>query len=149
MATSTLTDPYRGFRFRVEIAGIQIAAFAEASIPDITIDSVDYREGTDPIYKRPLSGLSSYGRLSLKKGLTDSMDLYNWQQQVLQQGSGGKSAKKNVSLILIAPDGSDKCRWNVINAWPSKYETSGLNAASSDVLVETLELAMDYMTRVK
>lgn len=144
-----LTDPYRGFRFRIEIAGIQIAAFAEATIPDITIDSVDYREGTDPIYKRPLSGLSSYGRLSLKKGLTDSLDLYEWQQLILKQGSDGKGSQKNVSLILMGTDGSDKSRWNVISAWPTKYETAGLNASSSDVVVETLELAMDYMVRVK
>lgn len=149
MATTQLTDPYRGFRFRVEIGGIQVAAFSEASVPDITVDTVDYREGTDPIYKRPLSGLTSYGRLTLKKGLTDGMDLYNWQQQVSQLGSTSASAQKNISLVLMDTDSSEKARWNVINAWPVKYETSGLNASSSDVLVETLELVMDYMNRVK
>lgn len=148
MATQ-LTDPYRGFRFRVEIAGIQIAAFSEASVPDITIETVDYREGTDPVYKRPLSGLTTYGRLNLKKGLTDSMDLYNWQQQISQLGSTSPNARKNISLILMDTDGTDKVRWNVINAWPTKYETTGMNAASTEVMVETLELAMDYMTRVK
>ncbi|QDQ28005.1 phage tail protein [Chitinimonas arctica] len=148
MATQ-LTDPYRGFRFRVEIAGIQIAAFSEATVPDITVDTVDYREGTDPIYKRPLSGLTTYGHLSLKKGLTDGMDLYNWSQQVSQLGSGSKGAKKNISLVLMDSDGTDKVRWNIINAWPMKYETTGLNASSSEVMVETLELAMDYLTRVK
>lgn len=144
-----LTDPYRGFRFRVEISGIQVAAFAEATVPDISVDAVDYREGTDPIYKRPLSGLTSYGRLSLRKGLTDGMDLYNWQQQVSQLGSGSPNAQKNISLILMDTDGSEKVRWNVINAWPTKYETTGMNASSSDVMVETLELAMDYMNRIK
>lgn len=144
-----LTDPYRGFRFRVEISGIQVAAFSEASVPDISVDSVDYREGTDPTYKRPLSGLTSYGRLNLRKGLTDGMDLYNWQQQVSQLGSGSPNAQKNISLILMDTDGSEKVRWNVINAWPTKYETTGLNASSSDVMVETLELAMDYMNRIK
>ncbi|WP_266168299.1 phage tail protein [Dyella subtropica] len=144
-----LTDPFRGFRFRVEIAGIQVAAFSEASVPDINVETVDYREGTDPIYKRPLSGLTSYGHLSLKKGLTSGMDLYNWQQQVSQLGSGSPSAQKNITLVLMDADGSEKVRWNVINAWPVKYETTGLNASSSDVMVETLELAMDYMNRIK
>lgn len=149
MATTQLTDPYRGFRFRVEISGIQIAAFSEASVPDISVESVDYREGTDPIYKRPLSGLTTYGHLSLKKGLTDGMDLYNWQQQVSQLGSASPNAQKNISLVLMDSDGSEKVRWNIINAWPVKYESGGLNASSSDVMVETLELAMDYMTRIK
>ena len=149
MSNVTLSDPYRGFRFRVEISGIQIAAFSEASIPDITIDSVDYREGTDPIYKRPLSGLSTYGRVTLRRGLTDALDLYEWQQLVLGNGSGAPGVKRNVSIILINAAGDDKSRWNIVNAWPTKYETGGLNASTSDVVVETLELAMDYMQRVK
>jgi phage tail-like protein len=147
MATQ-LTDPYRGFRFRVEISGIQIAAFSEATVPDSTVESVQYREGTDPVYKRSLSGLTSYGKLNLKKGLTDSMDLYNWFQMVSTQGSGAKGAQKNVSLILMEAGGADKARWNVINAWPSRYESSGFNAGSSDVMVETFELTMEYMIRV-
>lgn len=144
-----LTNPYRGFRFRVEISGIQIASFSEATVPDITVESVDYREGTDPVYKRPQSGLSSYGRMTLKKGLTDSMDLYDWHQQVLEQGSSSPGARKNISLVLMDTDGADKVRWNVINAWPTKYESTGMNASSSEVMVETFELALDYMKRVK
>jgi phage tail-like protein len=148
MATQ-LTDPFRGFRFRVEIAGIQIASFSEASVPDISVDTVDYREGTDPIYKRPLSGLTNYGRLNLKKGLTTTLDLYNWQQQVSQLGSGSPGARKNISLVLMDTAGAEGARWNIINAWPVKYDTTGLNASSTEVLVETLELAMDYMNRIK
>ena len=147
MAT-TLTDPYRGFLFRVEISGIQIAAFSEETVPDITVETVDYREGTDPVWKRPYSGLTSYGKLTLKKGLTDSMDLYNWFTLVSTQGSTAKGAQKNVSLILVDTTGADKARWNVINAFASKYESTGLNASSSDVMVETFELTMQYMVRV-
>lgn len=148
MATQ-LTDPYRGYLFRVEISGIQVAAFSEATIPDITVDTVDYREGTDPPYKRPQSGLTTYGALTLQKGLTDGMDLYDWSQLIAQQGSTASGAKKNVSLILVDSLGSDKCRWNIINAWPTKYSVTGFNASSTEVMVETLELTMDYMTRVK
>jgi phage tail-like protein len=142
-----LTDPYRGFRFKVEIAGIQIAAFAEAMVPTTTVETVDYREGTDPVYMRPQSGLTSYGTLSLKKGLTDSMDLYNWQILVSEQGSGASGAKKNISLILMDADGTEKVRWNIINAFPTQYESTGFNAANSEVMVESLELTLDYIVR--
>ncbi|AMO95174.1 conserved hypothetical phage tail region family protein [Collimonas fungivorans] len=147
MATQ-LTNPYRGFRFQVEISGIQVAAFSEATIPDSTVETVEYREGTDPVYKRSFSGLTTFGKLSLKKGLTDSMELYNWHQLVALQGSTAKGAQKNISLILLDAGGAAKARWNVINAWPSKYESTGLNASSSDVMVETFELTIEYMTRV-
>lgn len=146
MATQ-LTAPYRGFKFSVEIAGIQVAAFSEATVPDISVETVDYREGSDPTYKRKLSGLTSYGSLSLKKGLTDSMDLYNWFILVTEKGSDGSKVQKNISLILMDASGEEKVRWNIINAWPTKYESSGLNAGSSEVMIETLELTLDYITR--
>lgn len=55
MATQ-LTDPFHGFRFRVEIAGIQIASFSEASAPDISVDTVDYRERHRPNLQAPAVG---------------------------------------------------------------------------------------------
>ena len=132
----------------MDISGIQVAALSEATIPDSTVETVEYREGTDPVYKRSFSGLTTFGKLSLKKGLTDSMELYNWHQLVALQGSTAKGAQKNISLILLDAGGAAKARWNVINAWPSKYESTGLNASSSDVMVETFELTIEYMTRV-
>ncbi len=57
MPTGARTDPYRNFRFRVEIDGIQTASFSEATIPDTTTDTVDYREGTDLPHQKKLSGL--------------------------------------------------------------------------------------------
>lgn len=149
MATTQLSDPFRGFRFRVEITGIVVAAFSEATVPEITVDTVDYREGTDPTYRRALSGLTSYGHVTLARGLTNSLDIYNWHQVVVQKGSSTKDARKHVSLILIDTEGNTAAQWNLINAWPTRYQTSGMNAGSSEVMIETLELAPDYMTRTK
>ncbi len=41
-------DPYRNFRYRVEIDGIQQAGFSEATVPDTTVEPVEYREGIEP-----------------------------------------------------------------------------------------------------
>ena len=66
-------DPFRNYRFRVEVDGLQTAAFSEATIPDSTTDVAEYREGTDPTTSRKLSGMTKYGNITLKKGLTDSI----------------------------------------------------------------------------
>lgn len=147
MATQ-LTNRYQGFRFQVEIAGIQVAAFSEATLPNNTVESAEYREGADPTYERSFSGLTTYGKLSLKNGLTDSMDLYNWYQSVVTQGSAAKGTQKNISLILLDTTGAPTARWNVINAWPNKYESTGLIAATGEVTVATFELTIEYMSRV-
>ncbi len=146
MPTGQRIDPYRNFRFRVEIDGIQTAAFSEATIPDSTTDSVDYREGTDVPVQRKLSGLTKYGNITIKKGLTDSRELYEWRKQVEQ--SGAAKARKNMSLILIDEEGNDKARWDIVEAWPTKYDPSDFSAKGNEVVIETFEVVHEGITRV-
>ncbi len=148
MATSDRNDPYRNFRFKVEIDGIQLTGgFSEATIPDSTTDPVDYREGTDSPFQRKLSGLTKYGNITLKKGLTDSMDLYNWRKSV--EDAGAIKARKSISLILVDEEGNDKSRWDIINAWPTKYSSVGFNAKNNEVVIETLEIVHEGVKRTK
>ncbi|NLW46379.1 MAG: phage tail protein [Firmicutes bacterium] len=147
MATGQRIDPYRNFRFRVVIDGIQVAGFSDATIPESSTDTVDYREGTDPPYQRKLSTLTKYGNVTLKKGLTDSMDLYNWRKQVEDKGAAG--ARKNMSLILIDEEGKDKAQWDIVEAWPIKYDPSDFSAKGNEVLVESLDITHEGITRVK
>ncbi|MCL6590422.1 MAG: phage tail protein [Firmicutes bacterium] len=141
-------DPYRNFRFKVVIDGIQLkGGFTEATIPDSSTDPVDYREGTDPVHQRKLSGLTKWGNITLKKGLTDSMDLYNWRKSVEQKGA--LNNRKNLSLILVDEEGADKAQWDIVEAWPIKYDPSDFNAKGNEVVIETLELVHEGVTRVK
>ena len=140
-------DPYRNFRFRVEIDGIAQASFADATIPDSSTAPIDYREGTDPVHSRKLSGMTTYGNVTLKWGLTDSMDLYNWRKQVIDKGALG--ARKNLSLVLIDEAGDDKARWNVMEAWPTKYDASDFSAKGSEVVIESLDLVCEEVVRVQ
>jgi phage tail-like protein len=147
MATGKRTDPYRSFRFRVVIDGIQTAAFGDATIPDTSSDAVDYREGIDAPHSRKLSGQIKFGNITLKKGLSDSMDLYNWRKAVEQKGA--LKNRKSLSLILIDEEGNDKAQWDIVEAWPIKYDVSPFSAKGNEVSIETLELVHEGITRVK
>jgi phage tail-like protein len=140
-------DPYRNFRFKVQIEGIQIASFADATIPDSTTEAVPYREGTDPTHERKLSGLTKYGTITLKKGLTDSMELYNWKKQV--EDSGAIKARKSMSLILIDEEGNEKSQWDIQDAWPTKYDSSDFSAKANEVIIETFEIVHEGVKRTK
>lgn len=48
MATGDRKDPYRQFRFRVEIDGVTQAGFSECTLADTTTDPAEYREGNEP-----------------------------------------------------------------------------------------------------
>ena len=84
-------DPLRNFRYRLEIDSIAQAGFSEVAIAETTIDAVDYREGSDPPHVRKLTGLTKYGNVTLKWGLTvggTALDLFKWHNDV----SAGQSS---------------------------------------------------------
>ncbi|MGZ4031384.1 MAG: phage tail protein [Tumebacillaceae bacterium] len=138
-------DPYRNFRYRVEVEGIQQAGFSEVSGFDASLDIVEYREGNQVITPRKLPGLAKYGNITLKWGVTDSMDMYNWIADCIQ----GKVTRKTVTIIAIDEAGSDVATWQVIEAWPTKYTAPNFNATANEVAVDSLELAHEGMTRSK
>jgi phage tail-like protein len=140
-------DPYRQFRFHINIEGITQAGFSECTFADTTTDPVEYREGTDPTHFRKLSGLTKYGNITLKWGLTDSMDLYNWRKAVIDKGALGN--RKQVTIILVDEEGSDKAKWLVNEAWPSKYDPTDFSAKGNEVAIETLELVHEHFERLK
>ena len=138
-------DPYRSFRFRVEIDGIGQAGFSECTFADTSTEAVEYREGNEVPTVRKLSGLTKYGNITLKWGITDSMDLYKWRQQVIDTGAAG--ARKNIAIVLVDEAGKDKARWNIVQAWPVKYDPTDFNAKNNDIAIETLEIAHEGFTR--
>ena len=93
-------EPVQNFRFRVEIDNITSAAFSEATIADSTTDAIEYR-GNDPLHVRKLSGLTKYGNITLKRGVTDSMELYNWKRAIEESGAEGSGARRSVSITLL------------------------------------------------
>lgn len=136
-------DPYSGFNFLVEIDGITQAGFQEVSGLDATTASLDYREGSDPNHTRKLIGMNSYSAISLKRGITDSDELWRWRKTVID----GAPERKNGSIILRDERGEEKIRWNFSEAWPSKWTGPALNAGSAAVAVETLEITHEELKK--
>jgi phage tail-like protein len=140
-------DPLRNFKFRLEIDGIQQAAFSDVAIGETTTDAVDYREGNEPNHVRKLSGLNKYGNITLKWGVTDSLELFNWHKQIVAGQIA--SNRKKVAIVVQDEAGSDKARFVVTEAWPTKYDPSDLNGKGNEVFIETLELVNEGIERVQ
>jgi phage tail-like protein len=142
-------DPLRNFRYRLEIDSIAQAGFSEVMIAETTIDAVDYREGTDPPHVRKLSGLTKYGNITLKWGLTiggTALDLFKWHADV----SAGQVKDKRKKVVIVVQDeaGQDAARWVISDAWPIKYDPGDLKGTGNEVLIELLELANEGIERV-
>jgi phage tail-like protein len=127
----------------VEIDGITQAGFQEVDGLDSSTDAIDYREGNDPLHVRKLTGLNKHSAITLKRGITDSDELWKWRATVVD----GKVERKNGSIILLDDTGTEKLRWNFFNAWPSKWTGPALNATNNAVAVETLELTHEEVKK--
>lgn len=142
------TDPYKNFRFILEIDGITQAGFREVTIPDATQDAIEYREGNEKfITPRKLPGQVKYGNITLKWGVTDSMELYKWKEMV--ENGKIKDARRNIAIVILDDEGNPAARWEFRDAWPSKYDAPDLNATANEVAIETLEIVHEGMKRVK
>jgi len=143
MATGDRIDPYRIFRFLVEIDGIVQAGFSECSGFGSNVEVIEYREGGEPITVRKLPGKVSYTDITLKCGTTDSRELYDWHRSVIV----GEIQRKNGSIIVLDDVGQPKVRWNFFNAWPSKYDAPDFNAKGNDVAIDTLTISYERLER--
>jgi phage tail-like protein len=128
-------DPLGRFNFLVEIENVPAAAFTECSGLSSETDVIAYREGGDA-HIRYLPGLTHYARIVLKRGLTTDRALWDWRQTVIE----GRTERRTVTIVVLAEDRTPALRWRAVNAWPAKWEGPALNARSSDVAIETLEL---------
>ncbi|HEX5085209.1 MAG TPA: phage tail protein [Blastocatellia bacterium] len=143
MPNATRVDPYRNFNFLVEIQGITQAGFTDCSGFGASNDPIEYREGGHVTSPRKLPGMTKYTNITLKWGLTDSRELYDWFRDVVN----GKIERKNGSIIVRDLDGTPKVRWNFYNAWPTKFDHPDFSAKSNDVAIETLELVVEMIER--
>jgi phage tail-like protein len=140
-------DPLRNFRFRLEIDGIQSAGFSEVAIGPTTIEVIEYREGNEPAHVRKLPGLTKFGNVTLKRGVTGSLELANWHREIV----AGQIATNRKTVVIVVQDeaGADKARYVVSEAWPIKYDAGDLSGKGNDVLIETLELTNEGIERVQ
>lgn len=143
--TGKRVDPFNNFNFLVEIGGIRRAAFQEASGFDSSIDITEHREGGENTTVRKLPGLTKFSNITLKWGMTDDPELYNWHRLWV---TGDPAAKReNGSIVLLDRQGQEKARWNFLSAWPNKWIGPSFNAEGNDVAIETLELAHEGLVR--
>lgn len=130
-------DPFLTFCFKIELKGIIEAGFAECSGLQVETELEEYREGgvNDFIYKLPK--LSKYQTITLKRGVTESDELWKWHQEVVN----GKINRQNCSILLLDNEGKTKWRWDFIDVFPIKWVGPDLKADQGTIAIETLELA--------
>lgn len=144
--TGKRIDPARNFNFMVELDGITRGSFIECSGLDATTEVIETREGGENTTVRKLPGKTTFADITLKWGVTDSMELWDWRQQIID----GNVQRKSGSVVLFdLANIKEVARWDFTDAWPTKWEGPALNATAHELAIETLVLAHEGLKRVK
>lgn len=129
-------DPLRGFRFLLEIDGITSGGFARVKGLSREVKHESYREGGVNEYEHKLLTHVSYSVVVLERGLALD-DLWKW----ALAAADGEVQRKTIR-IRVQDEANEKAwAWQVEHALPVKWTASDLDAQSSQVVMESLELA--------
>lgn len=141
-------DPLVSAWFGVEFQGQVVGAFRECTGLGSENEIVEYKasgpKGEYVVKKVP--GRLKWNNITLKRGITDAMDMWKW-RKLVEKGKIGE-ARKNGTITMYNQQGNPVAQWTFINAWPSKLTGPGANAANNEVAIEEMELTHEGYERV-
>ena len=141
-ATKDERDPWGAYQFSVELNGVEIGSFRECSGMKSTAEIHEIEEGgmNNSVHKRV--GRSKWDNLVLKHGECAMDELHAWRDRWINDGFAER-LETSLSIVLRDNDGMELRRFEVTRPWPVSWEGPGLNSGSSDIAVQTLEIAHD------
>ncbi|WP_380677725.1 phage tail protein [Salinigranum sp. GCM10025319] len=133
---SARTDPYRNYRFAVEIDSLVVGGFSEVSGLERELQVEEYNEGGVDGFTHAFPDRMTSPNLVLKRGLTDSEVFWEWLQQVAR----GVVERKSGRVIVLNSVGEEVRGWAFREAYPVKWTGPELRADQGAVAFETVEL---------
>ena len=140
-------DPLIAPRFTVQFAGKIAGSFRECTVVSAEHEVAEYKfadEGGNPGYYA-VPGRMKFGRITLKRGLTNDMQMWKW-RKLVEDGKVDE-ARTNGSILMRDQDGSPVAEFNFENAWPLKVSGPAPNANSNDLAMEEVEIICERVYR--
>ena len=136
-------DPFGNFRFEVKLGNVEVAGFAECTGLNVETKVFEYKEGGNNATTLKFPEPSTYGNVTLKRGVTNSNELLSWQLDVATGtfSTNKRSGNPTVTVTLMNEKGEPVKGWNLIRAFPVKWVGPDFKASASEVAIETLEIA--------
>jgi phage tail-like protein len=131
--------------FQNEIAGAFRECTGLGSENEVVEHKASGPNGTYVMQKIP--GRMKWNNITLKRGITDAMDLWDWRKKV--ELGDMKNARRSGSIVMYNQAGGEVARWNFVNAWPNKLTGPTANATNNEVAIEELEITHEGYERVK
>jgi len=140
---------FGAYNFLLEVQGIIsdnkiiVGGFKSMSGMDSETEIVEFKQGNDTVVRKK-PGRTTYANIVLERGYTATDDLWTWRQNI----ENGKIDRRSGSIIVLDQDGqTEVARYNFFEGWPAKWYVPDMNADSSAMAVEKIEIAVEKVER--
>lgn len=151
-----LAYPLTKMNFLVTVNSISgTAAFSEVTGVEASVDVIEFRQGNaNSLAPVKIPGLVKHGNVTLKFGYTLDSAFKTWIQECVSEVRG-EMPRNDVQIEMIDINGGAPQQlataitgtrvWVLKNAWVTKYNAPDLDAKTSDVAIESVELAYEEL----
>lgn len=137
--------PPIGFHFKVEFSGISTQKndhqFQSVSGLSVDLETEEVAEGGENRFKHKIPVRTKYANLVLKRGLLLDSGIIEWCKKALENF---EIEPVNLSVKLLNEKHEPLLTWNIVHAYPVKWNVSDFNAEENKLVIETLELSYNY-----
>lgn len=139
--------PPVGFHFKVEVLDLppndNDVRFTEVGGLSVELGTEEFAEGGENRFAQKYPTRAKYPELVLKRGLLLGSKVLIWIQECID---GPQIKPKNIDVKLLNDEHQPLLTWHLINAFPTKWAVSDLNASTNGVVIENLQLFYQYFT---
>ncbi|SDW50932.1 conserved hypothetical phage tail region protein [Albimonas donghaensis] len=140
--------PYSAFNFKVrlqldgESRPLCEGAFSEVSGLEMSMDAETIREGGGNLRQIHLAGPVSYGNLTLKRGMTEGLDLWRWFREV----NARRDLRASGEIAVLSADReTETLRFALTGCLPLKLKAPPLNATDGTIAIEEMQIAYETL----
>ncbi|GAA3625710.1 phage tail protein [Flavivirga jejuensis] len=144
--------PPVAFHFRLQILGSEDPldyGFQEISGIKTTLDTEAIAEGGENRFQHQLPIKTTYSPLVLKRGMALYKSvLTTWCDDTMEFSIDKPIKTYDLLVSLLDEEREPVLSWKFINAYPTSWEASNLNAEESSIFFETINLNYNYYVLV-
>ncbi len=125
-------------------------SFLEVSGLSAEIELEPVVEGGENRFVHQLPKAVKFPKLVLKRGIADmNSPLVKWCRKALEGGLVERIQSMDLSVRLLDRSGAPLRTWDVVNAYPVRWEVEGFNSTKNELAIEKIELSYNYANRTR
>ncbi|MGA3345120.1 MAG: phage tail protein [Terracidiphilus sp.] len=138
------TAPYPSYNYLVDLKGPRdpekpLGGFSDLAGMKTELHIAEYRDGNDSAnFVHKYCGLHTSGDVTLKRGVVDTSDLWDW---ITDARTNGSSAQRDVTITLRDEANNPVQVFKLYAVTPKGYTGPTLTGKSGEIAIEELVLA--------